>query len=144
MRNEKHECRLSAGERKVKMKRKWLILAAACTAAVAVLAGCTGKSAAKESAASDGDDGVIPISDGSELDDVVPAPEEGDDVDQGREGRPGDSWNQDAPDTRAEEAEEAEQTEETGEAEDAAEEDEDAAEFAVTDDTDHEASKKAD
>ena len=132
------------------MKKKWLILAAACTAAVAVLAGCTGKSAAKESAASDGDEGVIPISDGSELDDVVPAPEEGDDVDQGREGRPGDSWNQDAPDTRAEEAEEAEQTEETeeteetGEAEDAGEEDEDAAEFAVTDDTDHEASKKAD
>ena len=113
--------------------------AIACAAAF-ILTGCTGSSTKKteSTAAKEEEDKVVPISEETNLDDVVAAPEEGDDVDQGREGRPTDSWNADAP------APSEEKTEDGGEAKDGEEAEENTAEsFAVADSADDEAATRA-
>ena len=64
---------------------------------VVLLAGCTSIAKKTDSAASK-EEGALSVSDSEiDLSEVKAAPEEDDTVDQGREGRPSDSWNADVP-----------------------------------------------
>ena len=125
----------------MKIIKHAVCFAALACAAAFVLSGCTGSSTKKAESAAEKADSIIPIQEDEELKNVTAAPEEGDDVDQGREGRPTDSWNSDAPAPSSvkEEAETASKAEPKTESDTESKTES----FALADDADDEAAARA-